>query len=225
MNNETKSETGLYIVGTPIGNLGDISKRALETLTSVDLIACEDTRVTRKILSSFEIDTPTTSYHQHSDDKKMNEIIDKIKSGMSVALVTDAGTPGISDPGGKLVEAAVKADIQIIPIPGPSAIITALSISGFPTDRFTFMGFPPHKKGRASYFGQIDLIEQTVALYESKHRILKTLEQLPQDRRIMVGRELTKLHESIYRGTASEIIEQINQTSTKGEFVIVLAPR
>ena len=225
MSKKPNNQGILYVIGTPIGNLGDISERALETLKSVDLIACEDTRVTKKLLSYYEIDTPTTSYHQHSGDSKAIEIINKIENGSSIALVTDAGTPGISDPGGKLVEAAVRSNIEIVPIPGPSAVITALSISGFPTDRFSFMGFPPNKKGRNSYFDRIDKIDQTVALYESKHRILKTLEQLPQDRTMIVARELTKMHEQIYRGKASDIIEQLNQTSTKGEFVIVLAPK
>jgi len=225
MSKEKNKKGILYVIGTPIGNLGDISERAIETLKSVDLIASEDTRVTQKLLSNFKIDTPTTSYHQHSDDSKMAQIIEKIESGSSIGLVTDAGTPGISDPGGKLVEAAVRSNIEIIPIPGASAVITALSASGFPTDRFSFMGFPPNKKGRNTYFDQIDQIDQTVALYESKHRIIKTLEQLPQERLMIVGRELTKMFEHIYRGTAKEIIEQLNQTSTKGEFVIVLAPK
>ncbi len=220
-----KNKGALYIVGTPIGNLSDISERAIETLKAVDLIACEDTRVTKKLLSNYSIDTPTISYHQHSDDKKLADLIKKLQSGSSIALVTDAGTPGLSDPGGKLVEAAVQSEIEIVPIPGVSALTTALSISGFPTDKFTFMGFPPNKKGRKTYFDLINKTDQTVALYESKHRIVKTLEQLPQDRITMVGRELTKMHEQIYRGTASEITEQLNQTSTKGEFVIVLAPK
>lgn len=215
----------LFVVATPIGNLADISERGLQTLKSADLIACEDTRVTKKLLSSYSIDSPTISYHQHSGDSKVQELIEKLESGSSIAVVTDAGTPGISDPGGKLVEAAVRSTIEVVPIPGASALTAALSISGFPTDKFSFMGFPPNKKGRNTYFAQISDIEYTVAMYESKHRILKTLEQLPQDRKLTVCRELTKMHESIYRGTAQEIIQQLNQTSTKGEFVIVMAPK
>ncbi|MBT3230353.1 16S rRNA (cytidine(1402)-2'-O)-methyltransferase [Candidatus Uhrbacteria bacterium] len=220
-----QSKGTLYVVGTPIGNLSDITERALETLKTVDLIACEDTRVTKKLLSNYSIDTPTISYHQHSTDEKAGHIVSKLVDGASVALVTDAGTPGISDPGGKLVEVAIKADVTVVPIPGASAIAAALSVCGFPTDKFTFLGFPPNKKGRKTYFENIETIKQTVALYESKHRIIKTLEQLPQDRTLIVGRELTKMHEHIYRGTAPEVIEQLNQTSTKGEFVIVIAPR
>lgn len=221
MNNPGK----LYVVGTPIGNLSDISERGLETLKSVDLIACEDTRVTKKLLSAYSIDTPTISYHQHSTDEKGQQIVNKLIDGISVALVTDAGTPGISDPGGKLVEAAIKSNIEVTPIPGASALAAALSVSGFPTDKFIFLGFPPNKKGRQTYFELIKNTDQTVALYESKHRILKTLEQLPQDRPLVVGRELTKMHEHIYRGSAQQVIKQLNQTSTKGEFVIVVAPK
>lgn len=224
MLNKDQSFGTLYVVATPLGNLTDMSERGIETLKNVDAIACEDTRVTKKLLDHFSINTPTVSYHQHSDEKKRQELVSLLLKSKSIALVTDAGTPGISDPGGKLVAAAVKVGIQTIPIPGPSALIAALSVSGFPTDKFLFTGFPPNKKGRATYFQQLAQCEQTVALYESKHRILKTLEQLPQDRLMMVGRELTKMHECLYRGTASEIIEQINKTSSKGEFVIVLAP-
>lgn len=219
------NNNALFIVATPIGNLGDCSQRMLETLKSVDLIACEDTRVTGKLLSHFGIKTRTISFHQHSNQSKMQELIDILKSGSSVALVTDAGTPGISDPGGKLVETAIKEGINVIPIPGPSAIITALSASGFPTDRFCFLGFPPNKKGRLTYFKNLSDVEDTVAFYESTHRIEKTLEQVPQDRKMIVGRELTKMHEHIYRGTAQEILSQLAKTSTKGEFVVVLAPK
>ncbi|MBU4315376.1 16S rRNA (cytidine(1402)-2'-O)-methyltransferase [Patescibacteria group bacterium] len=215
----------LYVVATPIGNLEDCSNRMIEILKTVDLIACEDTRVTKKLLNHFGIGTPVTTYHQHSSDSIEANIVEKIKSGMSVALVTDAGTPGISDPGGKLVEACVQAGIEVSPIPGPSAIITALSASGFPTDRFCFLGFPPNKKGRLTYFKNLAEIDGTVVFYESTHRIEKTLQQVPQDRRMVVGRELTKMHEHIYRGTAQEIITQLANTSSKGEFVIVLAPR
>ncbi|MBU4453229.1 16S rRNA (cytidine(1402)-2'-O)-methyltransferase, partial [Patescibacteria group bacterium] len=179
----------------------------------------------KKLLNHFGIGTPVTTYHQHSSDSIEANIVEKIKSGMSVALVTDAGTPGISDPGGKLVEACVQAGIEVSPIPGPSAIITALSASGFPTDRFCFLGFPPNKKGRLTYFKNLAEIDGTVVFYESTHRIEKTLQQVPQDRRMVVGRELTKMHEHIYRGTAQEIITQLANTSSKGEFVIVLAPR
>jgi len=243
----------LYIVATPIGNLGDITLRALETLKSVDFVLCEDTRVTQKILNHYKIDTSTISYHQHSKDKKVNEIIKLLEEGKDLALVTDAGTPGISDPGNQLIsvilsktersEVKLKDPILIhnevgdlstplrsaqddvtIPIPGASAIITALSISGFPTDKFVFMGFPPHKKGRKKYFGQVADTKYTVAFYESCHRIKKALGELSEilenDRQICICRELTKKFETIYRGTITEINEM--NIKEKGEFVVVI---
>jgi 16S rRNA (cytidine1402-2'-O)-methyltransferase len=219
------SEKGtLYVVGTPIGNLSDTTQRARDILSRVDLILCEDTRVTAKLLARLEIQNSTESLHQHTDEKKFIKISDRLKSGENIALVSDAGTPNISDPGGKFVEFLVGQHVDIIPIPGASALTAALSVCGFPADKFTFLGFPPHKKGRNGYFDHLTRIEHTIVLYESKHRIIKTLEQLPQDRKLMVGREITKMHETLYRGTASEIIELLEKSSTKGEFVIVLAP-
>jgi 16S rRNA (cytidine1402-2'-O)-methyltransferase len=217
----------LYIVATPIGNLQDLSERAKQTLSSVHTILCEDTRVTRKLLSHFGIKTPTMSYHQHSGDDKTQKILGLLDAGHDLALVTDAGTPGISDPGGKLVEAVVnRFGREAVPIPGPSASIAALSVCGFPTNEFVFLGFPPNKKGRQTYFDRLATIESTVVIYESTYRIFKTLEEIgkrtPQ-RRLVVCRELTKLHETIYRGTASEVTEALKSTSIKGEFVIVLA--
>ena len=219
----------LYIVATPIGNLQDVSERMLETLRSVDLILCEDTRVTAKLLASYEIQKPLQSYHQHSDKKKVDKILDELDQDKNIALVTDAGTPGISDPGGMLVKEALQRfedQIEIIPIPGPSAIATALSVSGFPADQFTFLGFPPHKKGRNKYFSRLPEIKSTIVIYESTHRILKTLDQIAEqitDRPIMVGRELTKLHETLYRGTCSEVTDQLKSGSIKGEFVIIIS--
>jgi len=217
----------LYIVATPIGNLGDITLRALDILKSVDIILCEDTRVSRKLLAHYNIDTPTMSYHQHSDEKKVHEIVRLLEDGKHLALVTDAGTPGISDPGNLLIkELAIQQynHITIVPIPGPSAVITALSISGLPTDKFVFMGFPPHKKGRNKYFQQIADAKYTVALYESNHRIQKTLKQLSDvvdsDRTICVCRELTKKFETIYRGTVGGIADM--NIKEKGEFVVIL---
>src|SRR3989338_5264724 len=167
----------LYIVATPIGNLGDISFRAIEVLKSVNHVLCEDTRVTRVLLDHYGITTPTISYHQHSEEKKVRKIRELLEEGKNLALVTDAGTPGISDPGNKLVEFLVRSsEFGVIPIPGVSAVVTALSISGFPTDKFIFLGFPPHKKGRKTFFKNISKIEDTVVFYESKHRILKALE-------------------------------------------------
>lgn len=219
----------LFVVATPIGNLQDMSERAKATLASVHTVLCEDTRVTGKMLHAFEIATPMLSYHQHSGQSKVNQVIALLEQGHDLALVTDAGTPAISDPGGRLIEALLERfdDIQIVPIPGASAVITALSVAGVPADRFTFMGFPPHKKGRQTYFDDISEISMTVVFYESTHRILKTLAEIgsrtPQ-RPLIVCRELTKMYETIYRGTAQEVTDALNSTSIKGEFVCILAP-
>ncbi|MBT4857316.1 16S rRNA (cytidine(1402)-2'-O)-methyltransferase [Candidatus Uhrbacteria bacterium] len=224
MRKDQENSSGvLYVVATPIGNLSDVSKRALTTLAEVDLIAAEDTRVTRKLLTAFSIETPTTSLHQHTSNAKERTLVKDLVAGKSIAVVSDAGTPGISDPGQHFISMAINAGIEIIPIPGASAVIAALSASGFPSNRYTFVGFPPAKKGRAKFFTEINELSHAVVLYESKHRILKTLDALPQDRTAMIGRELTKMHETIYRGTIAELKEQIAE-KLKGEFVIVLAP-
>ncbi|HPI67164.1 MAG TPA: 16S rRNA (cytidine(1402)-2'-O)-methyltransferase [bacterium] len=227
----------LYLVATPIGNLKDITLRALEILKSVDFILCEDTRVTRKLLDHYEIkNKKLIAYHHHTDAKKTAEIIELIKNN-NVALVTDAGTPGISDPGNILIAALAGTGfdlsaVSVIPIPGPSALITALSISGLPTDKFIFKGFVPHKKGRETFLRQVLEAKETVVFYESCHRIIKCLEQLNlfcRDRsrpvQMVVCRELTKKFETIYRGTAEEILAQIKKEfpngTPKGEFVII----
>lgn len=220
----------LYIVATPIGNLDDVSERAVSTLASVDLVLCEDTRVTKRLLDRLELETKTMSYHQHSGQMKEKQVIDLLAEGKSLALVTDAGTPGISDPGGKLVEAVMKhfgSEVVVSPIPGPSAVVAALSVSGFPADRFSFHGFPPHKKGRKTYFDTICDAKGTVVFYESTHRIMKAMAEIAErapERSLVVCRELTKLHETIYRGTAAEVTSALESTSIKGEFVIVLGP-
>lgn len=212
-----------------------MSERAKSVLSSVDAILCEDTRVTSKLLAAFGIRKPLVAYHQHSDAKREALILQRLKKGESLALVTDAGTPGISDPGGKLVKLVVdemsnvgqNVNIRVIPIPGPCAAVAALSISGFPADEFVFLGFPPHKKGRKSFFTRLSVTGSTVVFYESTHRIEKTLAEIGQavgERRMVVCRELTKLHETIYRGTAAEVTAQLKSTSMKGEFVIVLCP-
>lgn len=216
----------LYIVATPIGNLGDITMRALETFKGADYILGEDTRVTKRLLDYFGIGRPLISYHHHSDAKKVKEIIGLLESGKNLALVTDAGTPGISDPGNLLVEAVVKsgASSVIVPIPGPSALIAALSVAGFPTDKFLFLGFPPHKNKRQKFFQAVAASEYTTVFYESGHRIKKCLDELAvalgPDRRLVVGRELTKKFETIYRGTIAEINRQ--NIDERGEFVIVV---
>ncbi|MBI4591837.1 16S rRNA (cytidine(1402)-2'-O)-methyltransferase [Candidatus Uhrbacteria bacterium] len=229
----------LFVVATPIGNLSDMSERAKTTLASVHTVLCEDTRVTGKLLHHFGIKTPMMSYHQHSGDDKTKKILDLLEQGQNLALVTDAGTPGISDPGGKLVAAVVShfkktgdnfsqvRKIVTVPIPGSSALVAALSIAGMSADEFVFLGFPPNKKGRQTYFDRLARIESTAVLYESTHRIFKSLEEIDKrtpQRHLVVCRELTKLHETIYRGTAAEVRETLTSTSSKGEFVIVLAP-
>jgi 16S rRNA (cytidine1402-2'-O)-methyltransferase len=213
----------LYIIATPIGNLGDITLRALEILKSVDLILCEDTRVAQKLLNHFEIKKPLQSYHQHSDNKKTDYILDLFKQGKNIALVSDSGTPSISDPGNKLVEDATKEGVDVVPIPGPSAMTTIASVAGISMDKFIFMGFPPHKKGRQTMFKEISESKYPVVIYESVHRIIKTLKELQQfnDFDIVVGRELTKKFETIYRGRISEVVPQIEP---RGEFVIIIPP-
>jgi len=212
----------LYVVSTPIGNLGDITLRALETLKNVDIIACEDTRHTLGLLNHFEIKKPLVSYHQHSKDSKVEQIISSILEGNNVAVVTDAGTPGISDPGEFLIRRAIENKIEIEPIPGVSAAITGLSISGLSTDEFVFIGFLPHKKGRQTKLKEIATEKRTIILYESPFRIIKLLNELLEftgDREVSVSRELTKKFEETYRGKISAILPTIKE---KGEFVVIL---
>jgi 16S rRNA (cytidine1402-2'-O)-methyltransferase len=190
-----------YVVATPIGNMGDITLRAIEVLKSVDLILCEDTRQTKKLLDKYNIDRPTMSYHAQSKLAKTDKILKLLEEGKDLALVSDAGTPGISDPGAMLV-AEIKENLKdivlVVPIPGVSAVITALSASGLPTHEFTFLGFLPHKKGRETLFKEIRESKRTMVFYESPHRILKTLESLQKfcpDKKVCIARELTKIYE------------------------------
>src|SRR3972149_4835268 len=214
----------LYIVATPIGNLADITLRALETLKKVDLIAAEDTRLTTRLLSRYEIKKPLISYHQHSRLSKIDEIIWELKNGKQVALVSDAGTPGIADPGASLILKALENKIEIIPIPGAQAAVTALSVSGFSESKFIFVGFLPKKKGRQTLLTQLSemVFEGVLIFYESPYRINKTLLDLQNyfgDIEVVVARELTKIYESFYRGKNREVEKQIK---AKGEFVICL---
>ena len=222
----------LSVVGTPIGNLGDITLRALETLKNADAIACEDTRVTAKLLSRYDIRKPLLSYHARSGRIAGDRILQALADGKRVALVTDAGTPGISDPGAELVAQArdrLGDDVIVEAIPGAAAVVAALSIAGLPTATFRFMGFLPHKKGRQTAFKDIVAAEETVVFYESPHRILKALESLaaalPETRRIAVCRELTKFHESVVRGTATEVLAHYHAhpDQVRGEFAVVVA--
>lgn len=224
----------LYIVSTPIGNLEDITLRAISVLRSADFILAEDTRVTRVLLDKYNIKKDVVSYHQHSKFQKIEQIIVWLKEGKNIALVTDAGTPGINDPGNYLVAKALEAipDLKIVPIPGANAAITALSVSGFPSDKFIFLGFPPHKKGRKTFFQRINVLDDAVVFYESKYRILKAMDELKEfslvgTRQIMIARELTKQFETIYRGTIDQIMLKLNshKDNLLGEFVVVIGPR
>ncbi len=216
----------LYIVATPIGNLADISERAIETLKKADLIASEDTRTSGKLLSRFNIKTPQTSYHDHNEKSKAPGIIDAILAGKSVALISDAGTPLISDPGYTLVNMAIEKGIDIIPVPGPSAILAALVASGFPTDRFCFEGYPPRTEGKLKrFFERLADEHRTIVFFETPHRIKKSLKVMMNilgDREIFVGRELTKKFEEKLRGTVSVISKNIENRTIKGEIVIVV---
>lgn len=216
----------LYVVGTPIGNLADISIRALDTLRSVDLIAAEDTRHTRKLLARYDIHKPLISYHSQNMKSRGPELLQKIQSGEKLALVTDAGTPGISDPGSLLVRQVLDMELQIVSIPGPAALITALVVSGLPTQPFAFLGFPPNRGGgRTRFFQSYATLPMTVILYESPQRLQRTLGDLLKfwdNRRIAVARELTKKFEEVYRGTITEAQAHFSQ-GVKGEFTLVVA--
>ena len=219
----------LYIVATPIGNLGDISLRAIDILRSVFLILCEDTRTTRKLLSHYDIKTPTLSYHQHSKMRKIEEILGLLRAGKDLALVSDSGTPGISDPGNKLIEQLANPPIEqfkIVPIPGPSALTAVASVSGLPMDKFIFMGFPPAKNKRKKFFQEIAHPRYPVIFYESPHRIIKTLKELEPLADIVVCRELTKKFETVYRGKVEEIIKKLLENDeVRGEFAVMIGNR
>lgn len=223
----------LRIIATPIGNLEDITLRARRVLAEADFILCEDTRVTRKLLDNYQIKTPTISYHQHSGVLKIDKIIALLRSGKNLALVTDAGTPGISDPGGQLVSlvrTALGNEVQIESVPGVSALTAAVSIAGSGFDRFLFLGFLPHKKGRQTMLKEIIASRHSVVIYESKHRIIKLLAELAAlgtesgTLDVMVARELTKLHESFYKGDPETISSALKDDphNLKGEFVVLI---
>jgi len=224
----------LRIVATPIGNLEDLTWRAERVLREADFILCEDTRVTKKLLDRYQITTPTVSYHQHSGDLKVDKIRILLREGKSLALVTDAGTPGISDPGGKLVSLVRKEfgdQVLIESVPGVSALATAVSLAGAGFDRFLFLGFLPHKKGRQTMLTEIMASKYPAVLYESKHRIIKLLEELATMSRelkitveVTVARELTKMHESFYQGSPADILEKLtaDANNLKGEFVVLV---
>jgi len=225
------SESGtLYIVATPIGNLDDISRRAIEVLNSVDLIAAEDTRHSQKLLQSIQVSTPVVSHHDFSADSAIDRILNKLESGSSIALISDAGTPLISDPGYKLVSLARQKNLAVIPIPGASALVSALSVSGLATDRFTFEGFLPSKaQARQKRLSSLADEQRTMVFYESTHRIMESLRDMSaafeEQRLIFIGRELTKRFESHFLGTAAECVEWLGSDANqqKGEFVVIVA--
>ena len=220
------SNTGqLFVVGTPIGNLEDVTLRAISTLQSVDIILAEDTRNSKKLLDAHKIETKMISYHEHSNDNEIKKIIDLLLEGKDLALISDAGTPTISDPGYGLIRDCIKHDIVIVPIPGVSAITAAMSVSGFPSDSFTFFGFLPQKKGRLKKIELLKNIENTVILFESPYRLEKTLNQLLEhlgNRSVVVGRELTKLYEEVIRGNLTDVIKYFSKSKVKGEIVIMI---
>jgi 16S rRNA (cytidine1402-2'-O)-methyltransferase len=217
----------LYIVSTPIGNREDITLRALRLLKEVDLIAAEDTRHTGLLLRHFGIQTPLTSYFEGNESRKKEFILSKLMQGERVALVSDAGTPGISDPGFRLIQTAAENRIAVVPVPGPSAVIAALSVSGLPTDAFLFKGFLPHKsKKREDWLKQLEGVRETLIFYESPHRLSETLSDIFEilgDREMVLTRELTKIYEEVLRGKVSEIQSQIGERKLKGEITLVIS--
>ncbi len=217
----------LHIVPTPIGNLQDITYRAVEILSNVDLILAEDTRVSQKLLKHYNIKTKMVSYHMHNEHKITKDVIENLNKGVAIALISDAGTPGISDPGFLLIRSCIENNIQVECLPGATAFVPALVQSGIPTNRFLFEGFLPHKKGRTKKLTQLSKEEKTIILYESPHRLIKTLEDLckyfGQETKASVSRELTKIHEETIHGTLKTIKDYYSKKNPKGEIVIVVA--
>jgi len=220
----------LYVVATPIGNLSDLSDRAKNILSSVSVVLAEDTRRTKQLLNYLNVHPKLISYHQHSSENKLTSILNELPN-MDTALVTDAGTPGVSDPGGILIQEAVKRFgglLTIVPVPGPSALIVAASISGFPMDEFVFLGYPPHKKGRKTFFDRLAGITSPAIFYEAPYRIIKAINEIAlrePDRLIVVCRELTKKFESIYRGDARSVLTKLESEPARGEYVVVVGQR
>ena len=217
----------LYLVATPIGNLSDITLRALETLREVDVIACEDTRKTGRLLQHFEIDKPKIAFHEHNERQATARVMSMIEQGQSVALVTNAGTPGISDPGFTLVRRAIEEDVPVVMIPGPSALVMGLVLSGLPSHSFTFRGFPPRKPGPRKRFLEVDVDSpHTLVFYESPYRLKAFLQDTIEvlgDRQAALANELTKLYEEVQRGTLSELLALFDEEDPRGEYTVVIA--
>jgi 16S rRNA (cytidine1402-2'-O)-methyltransferase len=219
----------LYVVATPIGNLADITHRAVQTLKDVALIAAEDTRHSRKLLAHYQVATPLLAYHEHNARQKVESLLNKLRSGLDVALVSDAGTPGIADPGYRLVQACHAAGVRVVAIPGPSALVAALSVAGAPTDRFAFEGFLPAKaKARQELLRSLNSEARTLVFYETPHRLAAALEDLAaafgEERELVVVRELTKLHEEIFRGTVAASLQHFGGEKVRGELVLIVPP-
>lgn len=217
----------LYLVPTPVGNLADMTYRAVSVLQSVDLILAEDTRTSKTLLQHYQINTPMQSNHKYNEHQKLGQIIDRLHAGENIAVITDAGTPGISDPGFLVVRECVKEGIEVETLPGATAFVPALVNSGLPCDRFVFEGFLPQKKGRQTKLNSLTDCKYTMVFYESPFRLVKTLEQLAEvlgtDRRAAVCREITKLHEETQRGTLAELSQHYTEKGVKGEIVIIVA--
>ena len=217
----------LFVCSTPIGNLEDVTLRVLRILGEVDVIAAEDTRMTRKLLNKYKIKTPLESYHEHNETKKSKKLVERLKQGLSLALVSDAGTPGLSDPGYRLIKACIEAEIDLEVLPGPFAAVTALVASGLPTDRFVFQGFVPRKQGqRKKVLQELSQEKGTLIFYESCHRIKRFLEDAVEilgERPVVMARELTKRYEEIIRGTMSDVLSVSQERELKGEIVVVIA--
>ena len=230
MSAEEKLAPGLYLVGTPIGNLEDITLRALRVLKGVDLVACEDTRETQKLLDCYAIRTPTISYHEHNEASRALQLLEKLSEGARIAVVSDRGMPGISDPGFRLVSLAVERGVKVVPVPGPVAFVTALVASGLPVDSFAFRGFLPAKRGdRLQALAEMSGARETQVLYEAPHRILELLADavsvLGGNRPAVLGRELTKVHEEFLRGSLNQVLQTLkNRGSAKGEITLLIAP-
>ena len=216
----------LYLVATPIGNLSDITHRALQVLRDVDLIACEDTRHTHKLLGHYGITTKTISYHEHNEQQRAEQLIDQLKQGSSIAVVSDAGTPAVSDPGFRLVRAAIENEVTVVPVPGPSALISALVAAGLPTDEFFFAGFlPARTNARRARLSELQSVPGTLIFYEAPHRLAATLKdayEILGERDAVVARELTKMHEEIRRGRLSELSEHYEREDPRGEIVVLI---
>ena len=217
----------LYLVPTPLGNLADFTYRAVNVLGEVDLILAEDTRTSTKLLNHYNISRPLQSFHMHNEHKKLERIISQLNYGKTIAMISDAGTPGISDPGFLLVREAIANNIEVICLPGPTALIPALVQSGFPTERFIFEGFLPPKKGRKTRLEQLSQDSRTIVFYESPHKLIKTLTQLityfQGERQVAISREMTKIYEETYRGTLEEAVVHFNKKVPKGEFVVCIS--